>query len=402
MIHEGGDYVQFLAVQEPRFLISSTSPFSIVAANEAFSKFFLLPSCSQTGYALKALCSDFEGYSLMEELIVKAACGNECSCAFSVAQQNLPVHIRAFPALVKDVGCFVSCIATPMKICIDSPSSCEAQCILSCKTPCHLADANDNWCSLWGYTHEEVVGRSIKLLQGPGTKEQVLVDLLEASRRGLQKQCEFIAYKKNGSECAVRLQSCPVFQIGSPITHFLIQANVIQEANQITTRCSSAIDQANFCQHMAALNVLDASLSCKAAAEADDDDCNSPADKDARIFSELILALPGETHQFYFALLWRLRDQALVQGWYWEEGMLRVRADTEALAKLAGIEGSYGNIWLLRLVEAAYRLELDLLRRDAAGSDSEATAAREPLFDESATDFSFLCGECCAPPISAL
>ena len=386
-------------------MTSPRAPFCIMAANEAFSKLFSLPSCSQTGYTLKALCSDFEGYSLMEELILKAACGNECECAISVAEQNFPVHIRAFPVLDNDRVCLVSCIAMPMKTYIVIPSSCEAQCILSCRAPCHLEDANDKWCSLWGFTHDEVVGRSIKLLQGPGTNEHILVDLLENSRRGLQKQCKFTAYKKNGSECAVRLQSCPLFKVGSPVTHFVIQADVIQDAHQITTRCSSANDQAIFCQQMAALIVDDATPSCQVASVAEkDDDIVLPADGDARIFSELILSLPGETHQFCLALLWRLRDQALVKGWYWEEGMLRVHADTEALANLAGIEGSYANVWLLRLVEAAYRLELDLLRRDArGGGDSEATAAaREPLYDESATDFSFLCGECGAPPISAL
>jgi hypothetical protein len=117
-----------------------------------------------------------------------------------------------------------------------------------------------------------------------------------------------------------------------------------------------------------------------------------------RTFSELVLALPADTHQFCLSLLWRLRDHKLVQSWCWEEGLLRVRADTDALEGMSSIEGSYSNVWLLRLIEAAYRLEADRLRSQVSsrgrgcwdGSRRSSSSRPSPREEDAATDFAFL------------
>jgi PAS domain S-box-containing protein len=393
-----------LQSREARFLSTASLPHELLAANKAFTDIFSLTSRCIQGYSLKSLYSDVEGYSLLEEIMQRAASGVESECAISLPGHSLPMHMRACP--VMDYGvCLILCIVTPIEYCTEILSHTAAQSILSCKSPCHLVDANEEWCAAWGFSKEEVVGRSIKLLQGPKTNEQVLAELLDAARKGLEKECEIIAYTKRGTECAVHLRSRPIFRQGSPITHFVIEAKVMSSGP------SPTMQSQDVCDHMTSLRIHDglspdhshhgySSDADYVDFDEDEDRIESPAER-PREFSELILALPPETHHFCLQLLWRLREQALVQAWCWEDGMLRVRADTEALTGLAGIEGSCSNVWLLRLIEAAYRLDLDRVRRAGGAGVELAAESYDSPKEEAATDFSFLCGDGGTSPIEA-
>ena len=394
------EHCYLLESREARFLTTATLPYELLAANSAFKSLFSLPSeassdCSHQ-YSLKSLYSDIEGYTLLEEIIFRAASGVESECAISLANHSYPMHMTASPVIESGM-CLVLCTVTLIEYCSEILSQSAAQSILSCKSPCHVEDANEMWCSVWGFSREEVVGRSIKLLQGPRTNEHDLAELLDAARKGLEKECRIIAYTKCGEECAVRLRSCPIFHQGSPITHFIIEAKAMAS-------CPAQSEQYQICsEHMAALQIQDIPSHRHHDIDSDTEEesgRDDPPLQRRREFSELVLALPAETHHFCLQLLCRLREQALVQCWCWEEGILRVRADTEALVGLAGIEGSCSNVWLLRLIEAAYRLDLDRVRRGSSAAEPGAERCDSPQ-EEAATDFSFLCGDGGQSPISA-
>ena len=395
--------ISVLQGAEARFLSSTTVPHELIAANEAFLKMFCLSSGCICGSALKSVYSDVEGYALVEEVILKAASGVECECAIGLSGHDLPIHMRAFP--ITEMGkVLIACEVKQINYCSEILSQNVAQAILTCKAPCHVDDANDAWCKLWGFSKEEVVGRSVKLLQGPSTNEHILADLLDAARKGLDKQCEIIAYTKQGSECAVRLRSRPIFCLGSPIRRFVIEA-LAQSTILDLVQQHPHVD----CEQMAALDIddaistepdgLTAMSSTDKEAEAMGSDCS-----ERRTFAELVLTLPADMHHFCLGLLWRLREEALVQEWCWEEDTLRVRADTEALSLIAGIEGSGPNLWLLRLVEAAYRLDIKRVHSAGLGRGDLGRAAAESCLtslDESATDFSFLSGDGGSPLFSS-
>ena len=99
-------------------------------------------------------------------------------------------------------------------------------------------------------------------------------------------------------------------------------------------------------------------------------------------FSELVMDVPAETSAFCLTLLWTLKDQGLVQYWRWEEGILRVWADTDQIACRSSVPDSYGgNVWLLRLIEATqYREEPQAQIHTINSFES----------NDAGTDFSFL------------
>ena len=99
-------------------------------------------------------------------------------------------------------------------------------------------------------------------------------------------------------------------------------------------------------------------------------------------FSELVMDVPAETSAFCLTLLLTLKNQGLVQSWRWEEGVLRVWADTDQIAGRSCVpDSSGGNVWLLRLIEATQYRE-----------ESQVQIQTNNAFEinDVGTDFSFL------------
>ena len=71
-------------------------------------------------------------------------------------------------------------------------------------------------------------------------------------------------------------------------------------------------------------------------------------------FSQLIMMVAPETHVFFFSLLWTLKERGMVLHWHWEDGILRMLADTELILSRTSIPDGFANSWLLRLIEAAH------------------------------------------------
>jgi hypothetical protein len=125
------------------------------------------------------------------------------------------------------------------------------------------------------------------------------------------------------------------------------------------------------------LNNTEGSLSRADTQEYNESESSRPVQ-----FSELVMDIPAETSAFCLTLLWTLKNKGLVQNWRWEEGVLRVWADTDQIVSRSSIpECSGGNMWLLRLIEATQYRE-----------ESQFQIPMNNSFDgnDAGTDFSFL------------
>jgi len=58
---------------------------------------------------------------------------------------------------------------------------------------------NQAWCQLCGYTESEVVGRTLKCIQGPGTDQVALRQLMEAVQAGRPVRVTLVNYASDGS-----------------------------------------------------------------------------------------------------------------------------------------------------------------------------------------------------------
>jgi hypothetical protein len=372
--------LHILRAKEPRFLASTTFPFQLLAINEALLQLF---ATSNTDSLRDIIFADILKDTLLEETFTKAADGLESECTTFLSGHENPMHVHVKPVVIEQ-NQTILCELKPIDYCTQVGPSSEAQAIFSCLSPWLVNDVNEQWCELWGCSKDEVLGQSIEDLFGPMTNEQELAGLLDMARRGLNNECEFTSSRATAKPaCIVKLRSRPLFHRGAPYTHFAVEATLSS-----APRGDWVEDRPTICSCFAALHMSD----------------NPPGDSSSaaarpRAFAELVLPLPPDAHRrACVALLRRLRALGLVRGWRREGGALRIRADAEALAGLAGarpLDAAGAGAWLHRLAEAA-RTACAGSRRSGglrasparAGPPPAAAAAEEEAAE--ATDFSFL------------
>ena len=86
---------------------------------------------------------------------------------------------------------------------------------------------NPAFSEMTGYSQEEVLQKTPRILQGPKSDRAMLTELREALSRGEPFSGETVNYRKDGSEYYVEWDITPIRRSGGQISHFLsIQRNV--------------------------------------------------------------------------------------------------------------------------------------------------------------------------------
>jgi PAS domain S-box-containing protein len=86
---------------------------------------------------------------------------------------------------------------------------------------------NPAFSEMTGYSQEEVLQKTPRILQGPKSDRAMLTELREALSRGEPFSGETVNYRKDGSEYYVEWDITPIRTSGGKISHFLsIQRNV--------------------------------------------------------------------------------------------------------------------------------------------------------------------------------
>jgi len=102
--------------------------------------------------------------------------------------------------------------------------------------PC-IVYVNEAFTEMTGYTAEEVIGKTPRILQGPKSDKSELKRLSEAMHRGESYEITTINYKKNGDEFWINFAVSPVFNDQDNCTHFIaIERDVTQRKNEELTK----------------------------------------------------------------------------------------------------------------------------------------------------------------------
>ncbi|WMS85715.1 sensor domain-containing diguanylate cyclase [Pleionea litopenaei] len=80
---------------------------------------------------------------------------------------------------------------------------------------------NDAFVELFGYSKQEIIGQSPRVLQGPNTDPATRDKIRAALTQGLPVTSEIINYGKHGQEFWIDLKMVPLFNSDNEITHFL-------------------------------------------------------------------------------------------------------------------------------------------------------------------------------------
>jgi two-component system cell cycle sensor histidine kinase/response regulator CckA len=99
---------------------------------------------------------------------------------------------------------------------------------------------NPAFTRMTGYTAEEVLGRTPRILQGPQTDKVVLSRLRKTLESGEEFQGEVINYKKSGKEFDLEWRIAPVRNTNGAITHFVATQRDITERKKLESQFRQA------------------------------------------------------------------------------------------------------------------------------------------------------------------
>jgi PAS domain S-box-containing protein len=85
----------------------------------------------------------------------------------------------------------------------------------------HIVFVNPAFTTLTGYTPEEVIGQSPRILQGPRTDPAVLRELSQTIEKGQPYTAETINYRKDGTAYTVEWHISPILDEAGNITHWV-------------------------------------------------------------------------------------------------------------------------------------------------------------------------------------
>ncbi len=78
-----------------------------------------------------------------------------------------------------------------------------------------------NFLTMTGYAHTEALGRTPKMLQGPGTDAHTLQQVRDSLDRADSVEADLLNYRKNGEPYICRVHIDPLYNNQNELTHFL-------------------------------------------------------------------------------------------------------------------------------------------------------------------------------------
>ncbi len=95
--------------------------------------------------------------------------------------------------------------------------------VTEAEIPFLITNINKGWSYLCGYTEEELVGRSFRLIQGAYTDAVATERLCDAAQRGTAGDSVIYNYRKDGSVFANYVQIFPLYDALNPmkVTHYM-------------------------------------------------------------------------------------------------------------------------------------------------------------------------------------
>ena len=84
--------------------------------------------------------------------------------------------------------------------------------VVSFGAPFSILDANDDWCEMMGFAKAKIVGRTLRMLQGPHTNVGSLKEIVHSCQQGVTATGIITFYSQSGNEllCAVTAHVHPL------------------------------------------------------------------------------------------------------------------------------------------------------------------------------------------------
>ena len=93
--------------------------------------------------------------------------------------------------------------------------------VTEAQAPFRIVDVNDAWVDLCGYTREEVRNHSLKMIQGPATRNTAIKTMINQLLAGQETSSLLTNYTKTGRKFYNRVRAGPLFNANETVTHFV-------------------------------------------------------------------------------------------------------------------------------------------------------------------------------------
>lgn len=104
----------------------------------------------------------------------------------------------------------------------DSPG---ARVVVMNKAPFHIESASSGWTHVHGMSEAALRGRSLRVLEGPGTDMRVVHRLLDAVVRGVESQSSFLTYTAGGKCLWTHMMVAPLLSEANTIESFVAETS---------------------------------------------------------------------------------------------------------------------------------------------------------------------------------
>ena len=102
---------------------------------------------------------------------------------------------------------------------------------------------NDAYLRLTGYSREETLGKTPRMLQGPATSRAVRDQIRQAVAQRHALQVELINYAKDGRQYWIELDIAPIFDAQGTCTHFVAVARDVTERKRIEAQSAYNLER---------------------------------------------------------------------------------------------------------------------------------------------------------------
>ena len=190
------------------FLLTPIITIPTVDGDHMYQNTFSFPPDHYGVCGLKMLYCEATDTGLVEETIMRAASGIWTSCSAILTRDHVLMQVHCQPVSHDWHGYCVRCLVNR----IASPDTLEIQSsavIVSSTCPFHIVMVGEQLKNELGYACEELVGRSLKFLQGPSTNVESFKVMTEAVRFCVPHETILNVHRKDGSEICIGLRLRP-------------------------------------------------------------------------------------------------------------------------------------------------------------------------------------------------
>lgn len=182
------------------------------------------------GCSLKIIYSIDTDCALLEETLQNAREGCESACGVILTHDSILLHVWCMFVLHNTYGKCKLCVLKPMAPPKVSKGVDYVAAAVSPLAPFHMVDVSASWTELFGYSAQEMKGRSLKILQGPRTNPKDFQEFMMNVKKCIPGETTILAYKMDGGNSSVRFRLFP-FEISKGKVAVMVQATELSSVS---------------------------------------------------------------------------------------------------------------------------------------------------------------------------